>query len=147
MQYSGLVLKDVDRIIKFNQEAWLKPYIDMNTKLRTEAKNEFEKAFLWFDTSNYNKIDIRPLLIDKNKKVTGMFKDELEGKIMKEFRAPRTKTYAYLKDDDIENKKGKGTKNSIIKRRRKLKGYKDSVFENITILRSHLRFKSDLHNV
>ena len=41
----GLVLKDVHRIIKFNQEAWLKPYTDMNTKLRTEAKNEFEKDF------------------------------------------------------------------------------------------------------
>ena len=41
----GLVLKDVDREIKFNQEAWLKPYIDMNTKLRKEAKNEFEKYF------------------------------------------------------------------------------------------------------
>ena len=33
----GLVLKDVHRVIKFNQEAWLKPYIDMNTKLRKEA--------------------------------------------------------------------------------------------------------------
>ena len=41
----GLVLKDVHRVIKFNQEAWLKPYIDMNTKLRTEAKNEFKKDF------------------------------------------------------------------------------------------------------
>ena len=28
-----------------NQEAWLKPYVDMNTKLRTEVKNDFEKDF------------------------------------------------------------------------------------------------------
>ena len=41
----GLVLKDANRVIKFNQEAWLKPYIDVNTKLKTEAKNEIEKDF------------------------------------------------------------------------------------------------------
>ena len=76
-----------------------------------------------------------------------MFKDELGGKIIKEFCAPRSKTYSYLMDDDIEKKKSKGTNKCIIKRRITFKDYKDSVFENITILRSQLRFKSDLHIV
>ena len=39
----GLILKKVHSVIKFNQKAWLKPYIDMNTKLRQIAKNNFEK--------------------------------------------------------------------------------------------------------
>ena len=37
-----LVVKKVHKVIQFNQETWLKPYINMNTKLRTEAKNDFE---------------------------------------------------------------------------------------------------------
>ena len=41
----GLKLKKVHRIIEFNQEAWLKPYIDMNTELRKLANNDFEKDF------------------------------------------------------------------------------------------------------
>ena len=41
----GLILKEVHRVIQFNQEAWLKPHIGMNTRLRKEAKSEFEKDF------------------------------------------------------------------------------------------------------
>ena len=39
----GLTLKKVQRVIKFNQKAGLKPYIGINTKLRQKAKNDFEK--------------------------------------------------------------------------------------------------------
>ena len=35
--------KKVLGAIKFNQKAWLKPYIDMNTNLRKKARNDFEK--------------------------------------------------------------------------------------------------------
>ena len=41
------------------------------------------------------------------KRVKGMFKDELGGKIMKEFCALRAKTYTYLMNDDSEKKKAK----------------------------------------
>ena len=39
----GLKLRKVHRAIEFNQEAWLKPYIDTNTELRKLARNDFEK--------------------------------------------------------------------------------------------------------
>ena len=58
----------------------------------------------WFDTSNFDKKDNRPLEIRKNKKVIGQFKDELGGKTLTEFVALRAKTYAYaqLNDDKLE---------------------------------------------
>ena len=42
---NGLILKKVNRVIEFNQEAWLKLYINLNTSLGKEAKNDFEKEF------------------------------------------------------------------------------------------------------
>ena len=109
-----------------------------------DINNDVER---WFDTSNYDKNDKRPLQIGVNKKVIGMFKDELGGKIMKEFCALRAKTYTYLMEDDSEMKKDKGVKRCVVKRRLMFENYKDSLFNNKTIMRSQLRFKSDHHNV
>ena len=47
----GLVLRKVHRVIQLNQKDWLKPYIDINTKLRKEAKNDFEKDKLMNNVS------------------------------------------------------------------------------------------------
>ena len=42
----GLILKKVDRLIKFNQKAQLKPYIDMTTKPRQKTKINFDKKLM-----------------------------------------------------------------------------------------------------
>ena len=49
--------------------------------------------------------------------------------------------------DDTEKKKAKEIKKCIIKRRLMFENYKDSLFNNKTILRSQQKFKSDHHNV
>ena len=72
-----------------------------------DIANDVKKGL---DTSNYDKNDKRLLPIGKNKKVIGLFKGELGGRIMKEFVRLRTKTYTYLMDDDTEHKKAKETK-------------------------------------
>ena len=66
-----------------------------------DIANDVER---WFDTSNYDKNDERPLPIGKNKKVIGFFKDELGGKIMIEFVGIRAKTWTYLMEDGSEHK-------------------------------------------
>ena len=265
----GLKLKKVHRIIEFNQESWLKPYIDMNAELRKIAKNDFEKDFFklmnnavfgktmenvrkhrdiklvitdkkrsklvseqnyhtmnyisedlsiiemkrtkvkmnkpiylglsileiskllmyefWydymkpkygdnvklchmdtdsflmniktrdfykaiandvekrFDTSNYE-CD-RPLSTGKNKKVIGLMKDELGGRIITEFVALRPKNYSYLTDDCQEDKKATGTKICVIKRMIKFDDYKNCLLNGEVILKSQQRFVSKGHDV
>ena len=41
----GLVLKNVHRVIKFNQKSWLKPYIKVITELRKKTQNDFKNKF------------------------------------------------------------------------------------------------------
>ena len=96
----------------------------------------------WYDTSNYDKNDKKPLPIGKKKKVPGLFKDELGGKMMTEFVALRAKAYAYLDDDGNEHKKSKGTKRCVIKQKLMFQNFKNCLFNNENVYRSQQRLKS-----
>ena len=98
-----------------------------------------------FDTSNYEVN--RPLPAGKNRKVIGLMKDELGGKIMTEFVALRPKTYSYLTDDCKEDKKAKRTKKCVTKRGLKFNDDKDCLLNNEIVLKSQQRFKSERHDV
>ena len=130
--YLGMSILDISKMLMY--EFW---YDYVKPKYKDKAKlcymdtdsfviNIFTEDFFedinndverWFDTSNYDKNDKRPLPIGKNKKVPGLFKDELGGKIIKELCLLRLEAYAYLMEDDSVKKKAKGTKKCVIKRR------------------------------
>ena len=121
--YLSMSLLDISKTLMY--EFWydyIKPKYQNNAKLRymdtdsfiiqiktedfyKDIANDIEKRF---DTSNYE-VD-RPLSKGMNKKMIGLMKDELGGKIMIEFIAIRPKTYSYLTDDATVYKKVKETK-------------------------------------
>ena len=119
--------------------------IDIKTEdFYEDIANDVER---WFDTSNYDKNDKRPLPIGKNEKAIGLFKDELGGKIMTEVVANRARTYAYLLDNDSEIKKDKGVKRCVIKRGLMFENYKDLLLNKKIIMPVQMRFNSDHHDV
>ena len=107
-----------------------------------DIANDVEKRF---DTSKYE-CD-RPLPKGKYEKVTELMKDELGGRIIKEFVALRPKTYSYLTDDCKEDKKAKGTKKCVIKRMIIFNDYKNCLLNGEVVLKSQQRFKSKGHDV
>ena len=167
--YLGQAVLDLSKTLMF--DFWydnLKPmygdktrlcYTDTDSFIMRIKTDDFYKDInddvdKWFDTSNYDKNDNRPLEIGKNKKVLGKFKDELGGKIMANFVAIGAKTYSFLIDEytdenyeknRIVNKKAKGTKKCIVKREILFTNYLDSLFKNKVLHRSQQRFRSD-HN-
>ena len=158
--YFGLSILKISKCLMY--EFWydyMKPKYGNNVKLcymdtdsfiiniKTEdfykdIANDVEKRF---DTSNYE-VD-RPLSTGKNKKVIGLMKDELGGKINMEFITLRPKTYSYSTDDCKEDKKAKGTKKCVIKRMIKFNDYRNCLLKDEVILKSQQRFISKNHNV
>ena len=159
--YLGLSILDISKIVMY--EFWydyMKPkygndvklyYMDTDSFVMNIKKEDFYKDLAYdvdkrFDTSNYE-VD-RPLPTGKNKKVIGLMKDELGGKLITEFITLRPKAYTYLTDDGKEDKKAKGTKKKcVIKRMIKFDDYKRSILNGEVILKSQERFRSKGHDV
>ena len=85
-------------------------------------RNIAEDVETTFDTLNHELHT--PLRKRKNKKVIGLIKDKLGGKITTKFVRLRAKTYNYLIDDSSEDKKAKSTKKCVKKRKLKFKKYR-----------------------
>ena len=117
----------------------------MNIKTNDVYKDIAQDAQKRFDTSNYT-FD-RPLPKGRNKKVTGLMKDELGGGIITEFVVLRPNTYSYITNDFIEMKNAKGTKKCVVKKILKFEDYKKCLFGNEIMLKSQQRFRSENHKV
>ena len=158
--YLGLSILEISKILMY--EFWydyMKPkygndvrlcYMDtgsfiMNIKTNDVYKDIANDAKNRFDTSNYEVN--RPLPMGKNKKIIGLMKDELGGKMITEFVTLRPKTYSYLTNDGKEDKKAKGTKKCIIKKVIKFNDYKKCLLNDEVIFKSQQRFISKKHDV
>ena len=126
--YLGLSILNLSKTIKYKFcYYYLKPKYGGNSKLfymdtesfivHVKTKDIYKglaaDVETRFDTSHFE-ID-RPFPKGKNKKVIGLMKDELGDQIMRKFARLRTKIYSYLKDNNDENKKAKGTKKCVKK--------------------------------
>ena len=98
--------------------------------------------------SGYNKKDNRPLPIRVNKKVIGLMKDELGGRVRTEFIALRPKLYTYKNLSGGGDKKCKGVKKCILKRTLSFIYYKHCLFSSSeNAYRKQLMFRNRLHEV
>ena len=158
--YLDLSILEISKILMY--EFWydyMKPkydndgklcYMDTDSFIMNIKTNDFYEDIVndaenRFDTSNYEVN--RPLPMGKNKKVIGLMKDELGGKIITEFITLRPKTYSYLTDDGKEDKKAKATKKCVIKKMIKFNDYKKCLLNDEVILKSQQRFISKKHDV
>ena len=158
--YLGLSILEISKILMY--EFWydyIKPkygndvklcYMDMGSFIMNIKTNDFYEDIAndvenRFDTSSYEVN--RPLPMGKNKKVIGLMKDGLGGKIITKFVTLRPKTYSFLTDDGKEDKKAKGTKKCVKKKMIKFNDYKKCLLNDEVILKSQQRFISKKHDV
>ena len=100
-----------------------------------------------FDTSDYPENHPSGIPTGINKKVLGMFKDEVAGKIITEFVGLRAKLYSFKMEDGKENKRCKGVKKQVVKESITHEDYKTCLLTGKEILRKQNILRSYDHEV
>ena len=159
--YLGQVILDLSKIImyefhydymvpKYGLEKLKLCYMDTNSLVYDIKTGDFyadiaDNVPARFNTSGY--CPNRPLPVELNRKVIGLIKDELGGKIMTEFMALRPKLCSYKKLDGSEDKKCKGIKKCVVRKAFSFEDYKSCLFSDSTEYRFQLMFRSSRHEV
>lgn len=99
-----------------------------------------------YDTSNYP-VNNEYKIPKKNKKIPGLFKDELKGELITEFVGLRSKMYCVRSGKIEKMKKAKGVKNYVLEKSVTFNDYFDCIMNNSSIVRDQNTFRSKKHVV
>ena len=100
-----------------------------------------------FDTSDYPSNHESGILTGANKKVIGMFKDEVAGKQITHFVGLRPKIYSFKIEEDREVKKCKGVKKNVVKKTMDFDDYVKCLFSGEKEMRSMKIIRSEKHDI
>ena len=160
--YLGMCILDLSKVIMFDfHYKYIKPkyenkakllFTDTDSFLYEIETEDFYKDIAGdvkdrFDTSEYKEGHPSGIPTGINKKVLGMFKDEVKGKNIKEFVGLRAKLYSFIIEDGEENKKCKGVKKQVVKENITHEDYKTCLLTGKEILRKQNILRSYDHEV
>ena len=100
-----------------------------------------------FDTSDYPPNHESGILTGANKKVIGMFKDEVAGRQITHFVGLRPKLYSYKVEGEKANKKCKGIKKNVVKKGIIFEDYVKCLFSGEKQMRSMKIIRSENHDI
>ena len=160
--YLGMCILDLSKIIMydFHYNYIKSKYVDKAKLLFTDTDSlmyEIETEDFYkdisgdvkdrFDTSDYPENHPSGIPTGENKKVLGMMKDEVAGKIIKEFVGLRSKLYSFVMDDGGETKKCKGIKKQVVESSIRHEHYKTCLTTGKELLRKQNILRSYDHEV
>ena len=160
--YLGMCILDLSKTLMFDfHYKYIKPkygnkakllFTDTDSFLYEIQTEDFYKDISGdvkekFDTSDYPEGHPSGIPTGINKKVLGMFKDEVAGKNIKEFVGLRAKLYSFKTEKGEENKKCKGIKKAVVAKSIRHENYKTCLQTGKEQLRRQTIIRSYEHNL